>query len=85
MAVRHFTASANVLHDHERVLLVQHNKLKQWLQPGGHIDPNEDPAQAAQREALEETGIHTEVISEELLAHPAVTTHAPPGCPVRRG
>lgn len=27
---------------------------------------------------LEETGIHTEVISDELFAHPAVTSHAPP-------
>lgn len=45
--IRHFTASAIVLDDHDRVLLVHHNKLGQWLYPGGHIDPNEDPAQAA--------------------------------------
>lgn len=76
--VRHFTASAIVFDDHERVLLVHHNKLRQWLYPGGHIDPNEDPAQAAQREVLEETGIHTEVITGDLFTHPAVTTHAPP-------
>lgn len=76
--IRHFTASAIVFDDHERVLLVHHNKLGQWLYPGGHIDPNEDPAQAAQREVLEETGIHTEVITGELFAHPAVTSHAAP-------
>ena len=76
--IRHYTASAIVLDDHHQVLLVHHNKIGQWLYPGGHIDPNEDPAQAAQREVFEETGIHTQVISDELFAHPAVTTHAPP-------
>jgi 8-oxo-dGTP pyrophosphatase MutT (NUDIX family) len=76
--IRHFTASAIVLNDHQRVLLVHHNKLKQWLYPGGHIDPNEDPAQAAQREVLEETSLHTQVICDPLFTHPAVTTHAPP-------
>ena len=76
--VRHFTASAIVLDDHERILLVHHNKIGKWLYPGGHIDPNEDPAQAAQREVLEETGIHTQIITDHLFTHPAVTTHAPP-------
>jgi 8-oxo-dGTP pyrophosphatase MutT (NUDIX family) len=76
--IRHFTASAIVIDDRDRILLVHHNKIGKWLYPGGHIDPNEDPAQAAQREVLEETGIHTHVISDELFAHPAVTTHAPP-------
>jgi 8-oxo-dGTP diphosphatase len=46
--------------------------------PGGHIDPNEVPAQAAQREVLEETGLHTQTITDPLFTHPAVTTHAPP-------
>lgn len=76
--IRHFTASAIVFDDHQRVLLVHHNKLQQWLYPGGHIDPNEDPAQAAQREVLEETGLHTQVVCDPLFTHPAVTTHAPP-------
>jgi 8-oxo-dGTP pyrophosphatase MutT (NUDIX family) len=76
--IRHFTASAIVLDDHQRVLLVHHNKIQQWLYPGGHIDPNEDPAQAAQREVLEETGLHTQVVCDPLFTHPAVATHAPP-------
>jgi 8-oxo-dGTP pyrophosphatase MutT (NUDIX family) len=76
--IRHFTASAIVFDDRQRVLLVHHNKIGLWLYPGGHIDPNEDPAQAAQREVLEETGIHTQAISDQLFTHPAVTTHAPP-------
>ncbi|MGH3327939.1 MAG: NUDIX hydrolase [Streptomycetales bacterium] len=77
-AIRHFTASAIVFDDHERVLLVHHNRLVQWLYPGGHIDPNEDPAQAALREVEEETGIRAQVISDPLFTHPAITAHPPP-------
>lgn len=76
--IRHFTASAIVFDDTGRVLLVHHNKLGQWLYPGGHIDPDEDPAQAALREVFEETGVRAEVISDPLFAHPAVTVHASP-------
>lgn len=36
------------------------------------------PAQAALREVEEKTGIRAEVIGDPLLAHPAVTVHAPP-------
>ncbi|MEN3361534.1 MAG: hypothetical protein V7637_5516 [Mycobacteriales bacterium] len=71
--IRHFTASAIVFDDSERVLLVHHNKLRQWLYPGGHVEENEDPAQAALREVLEETGVQAEVIAEPLFVHPAVT------------
>lgn len=55
----HFTASAFILHpDGERVLLVHHGKIGIWVQPGGHVDP-EDPGliAAARREVAEETGI----------------------------
>jgi 8-oxo-dGTP diphosphatase len=76
--IRHFTASAIVLDDNDRALLVHHNKIGLWLYPGGHIDPNEDPAQAALREVHEETGIHAEVITERQFNHPAVATIAPP-------
>lgn len=76
--IRHLTASAIVLDDQQRVLLIHHNKLGRWLYPGGHLDPNEDPLQAAQREVQEETGVRTEVIRDPPFAHPAVTTHASP-------
>lgn len=39
------------------VVLHRHKRLGIWLQPGGHIDPGEDPAAAALREAREETGL----------------------------
>jgi 8-oxo-dGTP pyrophosphatase MutT (NUDIX family) len=39
------------------VLLHRHKRLGLWLQPGGHIDAGEEPADAALREAREETGL----------------------------
>jgi 8-oxo-dGTP pyrophosphatase MutT (NUDIX family) len=43
----------------EHVLLVLHRKVGLWLQPGGHCEPSDvSLAQAALREATEETGIH---------------------------
>lgn len=76
--IRHFTASAVVLDSQDRVLLVHHNKLGLWLYPGGHIDPNEDPAQAALREVREETGVHATVVGEPVFRHPAVLSHHTP-------
>lgn len=76
--IRHFTASAIVLDDRDRVLLVHHNKLGQRLYPGGHIDPDEDPAEAAVREVAEETGIRANVISDHPFEHPAVRVIPPP-------
>jgi 8-oxo-dGTP pyrophosphatase MutT (NUDIX family) len=34
-----------------------HKRLNMWLQPGGHIDAGETPAEGALREAREETGL----------------------------
>lgn len=59
----HVTGSAIVLDDRDRTLLHRHKRLGLWLQPGGHVDPGEDPATAALREAREETGVP--------LAHPS--------------
>lgn len=58
---RHFTATAYIVADGE-TLLHWHRGLHMWLPPGGHCEPNEDPVQAALREAEEETGIAVEVI-----------------------
>ena len=35
-----------------------------WLPPGGHVEPNELPDDAAVREVLEETGVRAELIGE---------------------
>lgn len=70
--IRHFTSSAVVFNDEGHVLLVHHNKIGLWLYPGGHIDPNEDPAEAALREVHEETGIIAEILGPQPFRHPAV-------------
>ncbi|MFG2223653.1 NUDIX hydrolase [Streptomyces sp. NPDC050161] len=55
----HLTASALVIDPAEgRVLLTLHRKLGMWLQMGGHCEPEDATlAQAALREAREESGI----------------------------
>jgi 8-oxo-dGTP pyrophosphatase MutT (NUDIX family) len=53
----HVTGSAIVVDAQSRVLLHRHKRLGIWLQPGGHLDPGEDPATAARRETAEETGL----------------------------
>ena len=59
--LRHFTVAVFVVHQ-RRVLLHYHRKLGKWLPPGGHIEDNELPDQAALREVLEETGIRVRLV-----------------------
>lgn len=58
-----FTASILIVQDN-KVLLHKHKKLGIWLPPGGHVELDEDPNQAALREAKEETGLDVELIGE---------------------
>ena len=43
-------------------LLHWHRKVGLWLPPGGHIEPGEDPIEAALREVMEETGMAVEIV-----------------------
>ncbi|MBA3365389.1 MAG: NUDIX hydrolase [Actinobacteria bacterium] len=53
----HMAAAAFVLDAEQRVLLVKANYgLRRWGPPGGAVDAGETPADAAVREAAEETG-----------------------------
>lgn len=58
-----FTVAIFVVHQH-RVLLVHHRALDKWLPLGGHIELDEDPEQAALREAREESGLDIELLGE---------------------
>ena len=49
--------AAGLLYHQEKVLLVKHKKLGIWLAPGGHLEADEQPHQAAEREFWEETGL----------------------------
>ena len=51
-----FTVAIFVVHEH-KVLIIHHRKLDRWLPLGGHIELDEDPEQAALREAREESGL----------------------------
>ena len=58
---RHITVSGFVVHD-DRVALHWHRKIGAWLPAGGHIEENEDPAQAVLREIREEFAIEAEIM-----------------------
>jgi 8-oxo-dGTP pyrophosphatase MutT (NUDIX family) len=72
----HFTASGFVASpDGGSLLLIEHRRLRRWLQPGGHFEPEDSSVDAAaRREVLEETGLGDLVrLDERLLridAHP---------------
>src|SRR6266704_409772 len=57
-------------HIHEKIdftvaiFVVHDRKLDQWLPLGGHIELEEDPEQAALREAEEESGLEVELVGE---------------------
>ena len=52
----HVTGSAVVVGP-RGTILHRHKRLGLWLQPGGHLDPEEWPDEAALRESAEETGL----------------------------
>lgn len=56
--------AAGILVHRGKVLLVKHKKLGVWLSPGGHIEPNEHPHQAAEREFWEETGVKVTALAD---------------------
>ena len=63
---RDFTVAVFVVNQN-RVLLQYHQKLDRWLPPGGHVEPNELPDQAAVREVLEETGVQASLVCDNVI------------------
>lgn len=74
----HITASAILVNDAgDRTALHLHKRLGIWLQPGGHIEAGESPADAALRETIEEIGVPARHAREGgLFVH--VDVHAGP-------
>lgn len=84
-AAGHLTASCLILDPvAAEVLLVHHARFGQWVQPGGHIEPDDaDILESVRREVAEETGLDLyERVGErsrlELDPLPLVTIF--PGC-----
>jgi 8-oxo-dGTP pyrophosphatase MutT (NUDIX family) len=72
----HVTASGIVVGP-RGVVLHNHRRLRRWLQPGGHLEPGECPAEAVIRECTEETGLAvTHLHDGPLLLHVDVHTAA---------
>jgi 8-oxo-dGTP pyrophosphatase MutT (NUDIX family) len=65
--LRQFTATVYIFHE-DKVLLHRHLKHNKWLPPGGHIEANETPPEAARREVKEETGLDICFIEQENLS-----------------
>lgn len=58
----------------KKMLLQDHLLAKLWLPPGGHVEPNEDPADAALRECEEELGFRAAFLGEPKPHFITVTT-----------
>ncbi len=50
--------------------MLWHNKIKAWLPPGGHIEVNELPEDAALREVAEECGLQVQLLTTGAEAGP---------------
>ena len=61
-----------------RTFLVDHRLAGLWLPPGGHVEPGEDPAATARREAREELGIEADfAVAREAPFFVSVTRTVP--------
>lgn len=64
----HITGSAWILNrERTHALLMHHQKLDKWLQPGGHCDGDPNVSAVAAKEAFEETGIEVTLIAPEVF------------------
>jgi len=48
-----------------KMLLQDHLLAKRWIPAGGHVDPNEDPAETVRRECMEELGIEATFLHDD--------------------
>ncbi|GAB7018519.1 NUDIX hydrolase [Halostagnicola bangensis] len=61
---RHFTVTTYVVND-DATALHQHERIGKRIPPGGHIDRDELPHEAAIRECIEETGLEPTILREQ--------------------
>ena len=58
--------------DRKKILLMDHINAELWLPPGGHVEKDEHPAAAAERECMEELSI----TADFLLPDPVFITES---------
>ena len=75
MTRRCLTASGLVI-EGGRVLFMNHLKLGIWIYPGGHLDGDEFPDEAAVRETKEETGLDVEIVAEDSISYSDSAAHS---------
>lgn len=63
---KEFVSSVYIV-DKDQILMIFHEKLQKWLPPGGHVEQDETPSEAARREVLEETGLEIQFCKQENL------------------
>lgn len=61
-----FTVEVFIVYEN-KVLLRMHDKYKIWLSVGGHVELDEDPNQAALREAKEEVGLDIKFFDDRKI------------------
>ncbi len=71
------SVSGGILIHQHKILLVKHKKLKMWLVPGGHLEPDELPHLAAEREFWEETNIRVKAVSSLPVPEGSETEYLP--------
>lgn len=80
---KHATASVFVLAESpegRKLALVRHPRFGKWMAPGGHVEPDENPAETAIREVREEIGIEVQLLPP--VATPLPTGVADPAVPL---
>ncbi len=62
---REYTATCFIIRKDNLFLLLYHKKHQKWMPPGGHVEKNETPSEAARREVREETGLEIDFLYQE--------------------
>lgn len=66
----HVTASALILNNKNEVLVLWHNKLQKFLQPGGHLELGDNNlVESSMREMKEESGITNAILNSWCSTH----------------